>query len=224
MGPHASGMIRLRRIDDAGGNLVSPHKKTCVIINVIINYGCPTVPDREEAAGVSIAVLYRAHCDWLQGWLNRRLHDNHQAADLMQDTFLALLARRQVVPDVRQPRAFLSTIARGLLIDFWRRRDIEQAWADALAALPEVTHPSPEVQAQALQVLVGIDRKLHRLGARARSAFLMHRIHGMTHLAIAAELGVSERSVRHYIADAMLCLLRDSELGTDDLRSEKASR
>lgn len=181
------------------------------------------MPDREHVAGVSIAGLYRAHCDWLQGWLNRRLHDNHQAADLMQDTFLTLLARRQVVADVRQPRAFLSTIARGLLIDFWRRRDIEQAWAEVLAARPEVTHPSPEVQVQALQMLVGIDRKLHRLGERARSAFLMHRIHGMTHQAIAAELGVSERSVRNYIAHAMLCFLRDSDLEPHD-RFDEASR
>ena len=168
------------------------------------------MPDREHAAGATVSALYSAHCGWLQGWLNRRLHDHHQAADLTHDTFLTLLARRQPVLDVREPRAFLSTIARGLLVDFWRRRDIEQAWADTLAARPEETHPSPEVQLQALQALVEIDRTLQRLGQRARAAFLMHKLHDMTHAAIAVELGVSERTIRGDIARAMLCFLRDA--------------
>lgn len=182
------------------------------------------VSDREHAVGVSLSALYRAHCGWLQSWLNRRLQDHHQAADLTQDTFLTLLARRQALVDVREPRAFLSTIARGLLVDFWRRRDIEQAWADTLAARPDVTHPSPEVQVQAMQALIEIDRKLHRLGARTREAFLMHRIHGMTHTAIAAQLRVSERTVRNDIAQAMLSFLLDADLQPAGWRHDKAGR
>ncbi len=175
------------------------------------------VSDREHAVAASLSALYTAHCGWLQKWLNRRLQDNHQAADLTQDTFVTLMVRRQALADVREPRAFLTTIARGLLVDFWRRRDIEHAWAETLAARPEVTHPSPEVQVQALQALVEIDRKLHRLGVRARAAFLMHRIHGMTHEAIAAQLRVSERTVRNDIAQAMLCFLLDTDLQPDGL-------
>ncbi len=182
------------------------------------------VSDREHAVGASLSALYTAHCGWLQKWLNRRLQDNHQAADLTQDTFLTLLVRRHAIADVREPRAFLTTIARGLLVDFWRRRDIEMAWAETLAARPEVTHPSPEVQVQALQALVEIDRKLHRLGVRARAAFLMHRIHGMTHPAIAAELRVSERTVRNDIAQAMLCFLLDTDLQPVGLHGDEAGR
>ncbi len=182
------------------------------------------VSDREHAVGASLSALYNAHCGWLQNWLNRRLQDNHQAADLTQDTFLTLLVRRHAIADVREPRAFLTTIARGLLVDFWRRRDIEHAWAETLAARPEVTHPSPEVQVQALQALVEIDRKLQRLGLRARAAFLMHRIHGMTHPAIAVELRVSERTVRNDIAQAMLCFLLDADLQPEGLRRQEAGR
>ncbi|MNS74447.1 RNA polymerase sigma factor [compost metagenome] len=63
---------------------------------------------------------------------------------------------------------------------------------------------------------------MHRVGARARAAFLMHRIHGMTHPAIAAELRVSERTVRNDIAQAMLCFLLDTDLQPDGLRCDKA--
>ncbi|MEG7360112.1 MULTISPECIES: hypothetical protein [Pseudomonas] len=31
-------------------------------------------------------------------------------------------------------RAYLRTMARGMCIDLWRRREVEQAWLDTLAA------------------------------------------------------------------------------------------
>lgn len=157
----------------------------------------------------SVRSLYSDHFRWLQAWLHRRLDDRHQAADLAQDTFVKVLARRGFSAPVAEPRAFLSTVARGLLIDLWRHRDIEQAWASTLALHPEALHPSPEDQALLLEALVAIDRKLARLGSRTRRAFLMHKVHDMTHLAIAAELGVSERMVRKYVAQAMLAFLVD---------------
>jgi RNA polymerase sigma-70 factor (ECF subfamily) len=136
----------------------------------------------------SVRSLYTDHFRWLQAWLHRRLDDTHQAADLAQDTFVKVLARRGFAQPVSEPRAFLSAVARGLLIDFWRHRDIEQAWASALALYPEALHPSPEDQALVLEALITIDRKLARLGSRPRQAFLMHKIQDMTHLAIAREL------------------------------------
>ncbi|WBX91759.1 sigma factor-like helix-turn-helix DNA-binding protein [Achromobacter mucicolens] len=45
----------------------------------------------------------------------------------------------------------------------------------------------------------------------------MHRIHGMTHEAIAVQLRVSERTVRNDIAQAMLCFLLDTDLEPDGL-------
>ncbi|VFR32894.1 RNA polymerase sigma-70 factor, ECF subfamily [plant metagenome] len=167
--------------------------------------------ETQRAINESVGALYAEHHGWLQRRLDFRLQDRHVAADLAQDTFLNLLTRRNL-PPLREPRAFLSSIAHGLLVDFWRRRDIEHAWLAALADRPEALQPSPEAQAQMLQALVEIDRKLFRLGERPRAAFLMHRIQGMTHPDIAASLGLSERTVRKYIAQAMLSFLMDDTL------------
>ncbi|MNJ69247.1 putative RNA polymerase sigma factor FecI [compost metagenome] len=49
---------------------------------------------------------------------------------------------------------------------------------------------------------------LDRLPHKARRAFLMSQLQGMTYAAIAAELEVSERMVKKYMAQAMLhCLM-----------------
>lgn len=141
--------------------------------------------------------LYADHHGWLNGWLRRQLGCNQRAADLAQDTFVRVLSKDQDMAAIREPRAYLHTIAKGLLINHWRRRQIEQAYLDALALQPEPVVPSPESQALIVETLLQIDAMLMRLPTRVRSAFLMSQLHGMTYAAIAAELGVSERMVKN---------------------------
>jgi len=156
-----------------------------------------------------IADLYRGHHGWLHAWLRRKLGCAHQAADLAHDTFLRIIARR-VTPDYEQPRAYLTTIARGLLVDHWRRQDIERAWLETLAALPAPLAPSPEERALLIEALYRIDALLDQLKPRVREAFLLAQLDGLTYRQIGERLGVGERMVKKYMAQAMLhCLLAD---------------
>ena len=113
----------------------------------------------EFALQQEVHALYSNHQLWLQGWLRRKLGNAFDAADLAQDVFLRVLTRQQPV-QAREPRAYLSTIARGLVIDHWRRRELELAWLETLAAMPEAEAPSPESRLILLETLVTIDRML----------------------------------------------------------------
>ena len=67
--------------------------------------------------------------------------------------------------------------------------------------------PSPEAQALILETLTELDALLDRLPARVRQAFLLAQLEGLTYAVIAERLGVSERMVKKYMAQAMLhCL------------------
>lgn len=156
-----------------------------------------------KPAGQSIEVLYVSHYHWLVGWLRRQLHSTDNAADLAQDIFTRLLQRPQLVDNVLEPRAWLTTIAKRLLIDKIRRERLERAYTDALALLPEPEMLSPEEQLQLLQALETIDRLLDGLGEKPRMAFLMSRLDGMTYPDIAAQLDVSLSSVEKYMAKAI---------------------
>ncbi|UVE18183.1 RNA polymerase sigma factor [Pseudomonas sp. LS44] len=151
-----------------------------------------------ELAGL----LYRDHRDWLLGWLRKSLSCPHRAEDLSQDTFVRILNK----PDLRQlrePRALLTTIARGLLIDHFRRHSLERAYLDELALLPEQSHPDVEEQALILESLREIERLLGKLSSKACAAFLHNRIDGMGHAEIAERLGVSVPRVRQYLAQGL---------------------
>lgn len=148
-------------------------------------------------------VVYRSHHGWLHGWLSRSVGCSQQAADLAQDTFVRLLVRGQPIKE-RAPRALLARIARGLVIDQWRRNALERAYLEALAQLPEPSHPSPEVRHEALQCLERVAQLLDGLKPAVREAFLLYQLGGLSHAQVALKLGVSSRTVERHVASALL--------------------
>ncbi len=154
--------------------------------------------------------LYRCHHRWLQGWLCKRVGCSQQAADLAQDTFMRLLQQRDVV--LREPRSWLATVAHGLMVNQWRRRDIERAYLQELEEQDPLWSHSAEQQALVVDTLLEIDAMLASLPAKVRLAFLAVHLEGLTYRQVAEQLGVSERMVKKYMAQAMLACLNYRDL------------
>ena len=150
----------------------------------------------------AIGQLYQAHHSWLHGWLKRRTGCREHAADLAQETFVRLLNSRKQ-HSLLQPRAHLSSIARSLMIDQYRRRELERAYLDSLAHFPEHQAPSPETRLLILDSLERIDRLLDQLKPRVREAFLLAQLDGLTCPQIAQRLGVSKATVERDLAKAL---------------------
>jgi RNA polymerase sigma-70 factor (ECF subfamily) len=159
------------------------------------------------SSAATVQQIYLDHHGWLQGWLRQRLGCDDTAADLAQDTFVRVLRRTMQGQCVHEPRAFLGTVAHGLLVNHWRRLEIERAYLEALASHPEPHAASPEERQLVLETLYEIDAVLEKLPERARKAFLLAQLEGLTYRQIAAELDVSERMVKKYMARAMFACL-----------------
>ena len=167
------------------------------------------MPANDLSLRSAVNDLYCEHPGWLNGWLRKRLGNAFDAADLTQDTFVRVIKARSAL-DIREPRPYLSRIAKGLLIDLIRRRSLEQAYLEALASLPEALQPSLEEQAILLQALVEIDRLLQGLGTKVKQVFMLSQFDGLTYPQIAEQLNISVRSVNNYMAKAMehCCLMQ----------------
>ena len=137
----------------------------------------------------AIHELYSHHHGWLFTWLRRKLGCADNAADLAQDTFTRILSSRDVVASIREPRAYLSTTARRLVIDRARRKQIEEAYLQILTTL------------EALEQIAFV---LEELSAKQRQAFLLYFLDGLTQVDIAAHMGISERMVRKHLMHALL--------------------
>ncbi|WP_415797941.1 sigma-70 family RNA polymerase sigma factor [Comamonas aquatilis] len=161
-------------------------------------------------AASDVAALYGDHHPWLLGWLRRKLGGSDHAADLAQDTFVRVLTAQTEQRDLvlREPRAYLTTVARNLLINHVQRLSLEHAWMDAMAQLPEPMAPSPEQQLLILETLYQIDAMLNGLPPKVREAFLLSQLDGLTYAQVAQQLGVTDRTVKRYMAQAFAqCIL-----------------
>jgi RNA polymerase sigma-19 factor, ECF subfamily len=166
--------------------------------------GGPVVP--LPAHHDALGALYRDHRRWLHGWLSGRVGCRETAADLTQDTFV----RVAVQPDLqalREPRAFLTTVARGLAANWFRRQSLERAYLQQLATLPEALVPSLEDQALVCEALQQIDALLDALPAVVRQVFLLAQFEGLRQDAIAQRLGLSLSTVKRHFKRALVqCL------------------
>lgn len=164
-----------------------------------------------SSAGQPLSQLYSAHHGWLTAWLRRRLGCSHNAADLAQDTFMRLLVadRAARLPgDLQEPRHFLVTVAKRVMVDHFRRRAIEQAYLQALALQPPAEETSPETRLLMVETLLALDAMLDGLGRKTKQAFLLSQLEGLGYSEIAGRLGVSVSSVTKYMAKATEhCLL-----------------
>ncbi|NMX78724.1 MULTISPECIES: sigma-70 family RNA polymerase sigma factor [Pseudomonas] len=152
-----------------------------------------------------VEVLYNDHHHWLTGWLRRKLGCPENAADLAQDTFIRVLSAREA-PTLIEPRAFLTTVAKRVLFNFYRRQDLERAYLEALAQMPEHVAPSEEDRAIILQTLLELYQLLDGLPKQVKRAFLLAQLDGLTYAQIGAQLGISIATVkRHLTKAAMRC-------------------
>jgi RNA polymerase sigma factor (sigma-70 family) len=149
-----------------------------------------------------ISDLYSSHHGWLYAWLRKKLGCAHQAADLAHDTYVRVISSGRL-PQPEQSRAFLTQVAKHLVIDMYRRHRLEQAYQETVAALPQLEAPSVEARVLMLETLFEIDAMLGNMPPKVREAFLMSQLEGMTYAEIAARLDVTVSSVQKYMSRAL---------------------
>ncbi|MCR2747847.1 sigma-70 family RNA polymerase sigma factor [Limnobacter parvus] len=151
---------------------------------------------------IEFAHCYGQHADWLAAWFQRRLACNGAASELAQEVFLRLYEQRQQLPAIREPRAWLTAVAHGLLVNHYRRVDLEKAYLAALSSFPSDNTPGPEQKAVLFETLLELDQCLRDLPRKVRYAFLQAQLEGKKQQEIAGDLGVSLSMVKKYIAQA----------------------
>jgi RNA polymerase sigma-70 factor, ECF subfamily len=157
----------------------------------------------------SFEVFYRRHCPVVLGYCAQRVRDPELAADLMAETFTAVLVAvhdsRRALPDT--PLAWLFTIAHRKLIDSYRRGQVEDEARRRLQLEPLVLYDADieriEEIAQQTDVATELARKLPADQFEAlRARVLEERSYTDT----AQELRCSEAVARKRVSRALTAL------------------
>jgi len=160
-----------------------------------------------SSANELVSQLYVHHHSWIFNFLRRKLGCTHEAADLTQDTFIKVMLKDNL-KEVMEPRAYITHIAHGVMVNHVRRKEIERAYLECIKHQPESEYYSPETKVIVLETLFQIDEMLDGLSAKVKKAFLLSQLEGLSHSEIAHEMKVTVSSVRKYIAKALLHTLK----------------
>ena len=162
-------------------------------------------PHTVASEDMDVGQLYRRHHPWLLGWLRRKLANGQDASDVSHDTFLRLLSLDNP-QSLREPRAYLLVIASRLLINRYRRDRVEtEALRQVAILMRRVEEQTPAEIAAAQSLLRRLLLMLaEELPDHVRRAFLLSRVDGLSYAQIAERLGVSESSVKQYLARALV--------------------
>ena len=113
-----------------------------------------------------------------------RTGSRDDAADVVQEVFVKLMADRARLADVERPRAWLLAIAHRCAVDVVRRRRPEVEATDDLV-MPKGAEPDRQVDAARLSAL------LHRLPAAQREALYLRHFAELSFREIGRTTGVS---------------------------------
>lgn len=153
-----------------------------------------------------VHTLYREHHGWLHAWLGRKLDNSFDAADIAHDTFLRILTKGFSAAG-SEPRALLTHIAKGIMVDRWRRHEVERAYAESAACLGEAVLPSEEQRLIIIEALMRIDDMLKSMSEKTRTIFLLAQLDGLTYAEIAAEMDTTLVTVKRHMRRAFIACL-----------------
>ncbi len=163
---------------------------------------CSTLANSSNSRFVaSIALQYGRG---LRRFLAVRLRNVADVPDLAQEVYLRLL-RVNHQEAIRNPEAYLFTVANHVLYQYSLRRAATTEFIDITEATAELLSPAgeePPAQVENSQRVERLQKILKRLPPRVGAALVMHRIGGYTVQEVANELGVARETAKKYLTRA----------------------
>jgi RNA polymerase sigma-70 factor, ECF subfamily len=157
--------------------------------------------------------MYERHAARIHRFCARRLDDQDDAADAVQDTFLRAWLALEDGVEVRHPIPWLLTIADNVCVSRFRARS-------ARVSTTELSEGTGVDFSDTPSEVAGLATALRALPVRQRRALLRREVQGYSYDEIGAELGASRASVAALIHRARLAVadtLRDARRGVGAL-------
>ncbi|NLR62234.1 sigma-70 family RNA polymerase sigma factor [Chitinophaga polysaccharea] len=128
------------------------------------------------------------------------------ARDLAQEVFLKIWDNRERLPEVKNFRAYLSTIARHLALNHLEATMIRESNKNFLVAYFASSPLSPYETLERKHLRDDVQHAVRSLPSQLRQVFILHRIEGLSHDEIATRLDITPLSSKTYMVRALQLL------------------
>lgn len=165
-----------------------------------------------QAEGTELAGQVEPVRRWLTGYFRRRVREDADVEDLVQDVFTRIVTRESPEP-IKNLGSYVMKMASSVIADRGRRRLVRHA--DLHLSFDPDLHAGEEIDPE--RVLRGKEElnaavaALLVLPERTRTVFLLRRLEGYSYRDIAAHLGISVSAVEKHLVKAVTHLSKEKE-------------
>lgn len=160
--------------------------------------------DNDEKAYTEIFHRYKRK---LYLHVYKRLRDQQQSDDIIQDIFTELWLKRTVIMTTNLA-GYLYTAARNDVLDTIAHQDVESAYLVNLQNYIQSGESITDHRARIAIFTELIEREIAELPEKMREVFEMSRKMHLSHRAISEKLNISEKTVKNQVNNALKILRR----------------
>ncbi|PHS28450.1 MAG: RNA polymerase subunit sigma-70 [Robiginitomaculum sp.] len=158
----------------------------------------------------NLKTTYMAQRANLCRFLAARLRDDAIAEDLVQELWVKL-SKANITEKIDNPVSYLFTMAGRLSLDHIRQRQRrvrrDEKWTDesteTVGGFATSAEDDGETRLIRAERIAKVRDAIDTLPPKAKKAFQLHRMQGMSHKEVAAVLGISVSTVEKHIIRAM---------------------
>lgn len=151
--------------------------------------------------------------------LRRRNLPNVDVQDLAQEVYFRLL-RVSDQEAIRNPEAYIFTVARHVLYEHSLEHAHEPPFTDITEAIPELLTPDgeePPGKAEISERVERLEKVLKKLPPHVGATLVLHKLEGYTVQEVADQLGVARETAKKYLTRAaQLCSKTGYGRGEDE--------
>jgi RNA polymerase sigma-70 factor (family 1) len=158
--------------------------------------------------------LFERYCPRIYQFSYSYLKNREDAEELVQDVFLKIWEKREMLDTSKNIKSFIFKIAVNSIYDFIRHRNIETAYKEFAAANFEQSTDNTWHQVIFDEMFENLDRLVKQMPPERQKIFKLSREEGLSSEEIARKLDLSKRTVENQLYRAIAFLKAHYSLDT----------
>ncbi|SMD12421.1 RNA polymerase sigma-70 factor [Pedobacter nyackensis] len=153
---------------------------------------------------VAYTEFYDRYFQLLFVYTYKKLRDEAEAKDVVQDFFTVLWMKRELLNFSSSIPAYCFTAINNRIIDLFLHRKVADKYIGCIPIDQEEAKTDHLVREK--QLMAYIEKEIHALPSKMRQIFEMSRKSNYTYKEIANELSISEKTVHRQMSNALMRL------------------
>lgn len=146
--------------------------------------------------------IYERYHSLLYIYAHKKLNNNLEARDIVQDTLMNVWNRRATLSICGTLRSYLFTSVRNRILDIFSHQKVEEKYMDSLRNLMLTSSPS-DYMIREKELSTMIEFEINALPPRMREIFILSRREWLSNSDIASKLDISQHTVETQMKRAL---------------------